>query len=88
MKLTDLKPRFVNGSRIVASKAEANELIFVCPKCKSHLISVPFAKHGVTGNGHANLNTATEIVLDARVKNKDDEPCGWRGHIVNGEVAA
>ena len=103
MRLTDLEPQFLvcegNGWREVDTLAEAQGIMFLCPKCQSHSVVCWSRSRGtpdkaqpgpgrwaMKGTGYADLTLDADPPSSARSVLLNGG-CGWHGFVSNGEAA-
>jgi hypothetical protein len=97
MKLTDLDATFIklksdSSFQRIDSIAEAQGILFVCPKCQSHSVicwfqGVPdhvFPKPGRWTPGGTGLE---DLTLKPSVFLNSGSGCGWHGFVTNGDAA-
>lgn len=114
MRLTELDPEFirwedrtevVDGMLVTraylpsaSSLADAQGILFDCPKCRNHSVQVAFAGRAVADHHgtHASDGRPTrwqvsgsafdDLTLTPSVDCTPSDPNCWHGHITNGEV--
>lgn len=77
MKLTDLNPKYGE------TDGEKTHIIFDCPKCQKHQISIPFKGRVQWEKSGEDFGTTT---LSPSIAHKSGEGCDSHFFIRNGEI--